>query len=54
LAAELLQRQVTAIVTTVGNRAALAAKAATNKIPIIFSARRGDGMADRDYCTTKR
>jgi hypothetical protein len=54
LAAELLLRQVNAIVTTVGSRAALAAKPATNKIPIIFSARRGDGMADRDYCTTKR
>jgi putative tryptophan/tyrosine transport system substrate-binding protein len=38
LAAELVQRQVTAIVTTGGSRAALAAKAATNKIPIIFSA----------------
>ena len=38
LAAELVQHQVTAIVTTGGSRAALAAKAATNKIPIIFSA----------------
>jgi putative tryptophan/tyrosine transport system substrate-binding protein len=38
LAAELVQYQVTAIVTTGGSRAALAAKAATNKIPIIFSA----------------
>ena len=37
-AAELVQHQVTAIVTTGGSRAALAAKAATNKIPIIFSA----------------
>jgi putative ABC transport system substrate-binding protein len=33
-----VQHQVTAIVTTGGSRAALAAKAATNKIPIIFSA----------------
>ena len=33
-----MQHQVTAIVTTGGSRAALAAKAATNKIPIIFSA----------------
>jgi putative ABC transport system substrate-binding protein len=38
LAAELVQRNVTAIATTGGSRAALAAKAATNKIPIIFSA----------------
>jgi putative tryptophan/tyrosine transport system substrate-binding protein len=37
LAAELVQHQVTAIVTTGGGRAALAAKAATSKIPIIFS-----------------
>jgi putative ABC transport system substrate-binding protein len=38
LAAELVQRHVAVIVTTGGSRAALAAKAATNKIPIIFSA----------------
>jgi putative tryptophan/tyrosine transport system substrate-binding protein len=37
LAAELVQRQPTVIVTTGGSRAALAAKAATTKIPIIFS-----------------
>lgn len=38
LAAELVQRQPTVIVTTGGSGAALAAKAATTKIPIIFSA----------------
>jgi putative tryptophan/tyrosine transport system substrate-binding protein len=38
LAGELVQHQVTAIVTTGGSGAALAAKAATTKIPIIFSA----------------
>jgi ABC-type uncharacterized transport system substrate-binding protein len=36
-AAELVQNHVTAIVTTGGSLAALAAKAATTKIPIIFS-----------------
>jgi ABC transporter substrate binding protein len=36
-AAELVQRQVTALVTTGGSPAALAAKAVTTKIPIIFS-----------------
>jgi putative tryptophan/tyrosine transport system substrate-binding protein len=38
LAVELVQRQPTVIVTTGGSGAALAAKAATTKIPIIFSA----------------
>jgi putative ABC transport system substrate-binding protein len=37
LAGELVQRQVTAIATMGSSRAALAAKAATTKIPIIFS-----------------
>ena len=36
-ATELVQRRVTALVTTGGSPAALAAKAATTKIPIIFS-----------------
>jgi putative tryptophan/tyrosine transport system substrate-binding protein len=38
LAVELVQRRPTVIVTTGGSRAALAAEAATTKIPIIFSA----------------
>jgi len=36
LAADLVNRQVTAIITTGGEPSAFAAKAATNKIPIIF------------------
>jgi len=36
LAADLVNRQTTAIVTTGGEPSALAAKAATNKIPIVF------------------
>jgi putative ABC transport system substrate-binding protein len=50
LAAELVQRQVTAIVTTGGSSAALAAKAATNNIPILFSA--GDDPVETGVVTS--